>query len=146
MVESALPGPSSVFWWLASEDWLDHWAGLQAEVRVSCELIWAWNSQRAWLLLCGHVEELGRRPGAKVVLPMQIGMCGGGIGVHVLVCLCAILCSGWSKAVYMWIYTSEHSCSHGGGTPLYGPWTLSQCLGRCMSVHLWACTAEHPPQ
>lgn len=59
MVESALPGPSSVFWWLASEDWLDRWAGLQAEVRVSCELIWAWNSQRAWLLLCGHEEELG---------------------------------------------------------------------------------------
>lgn len=44
MVGSAWPGSSPLLWLQATKDWWGPWAGLQAEVSVSCELIWARNS------------------------------------------------------------------------------------------------------
>lgn len=54
---SASPGPSPVLWLLATEGCWGPWAGLQAEVSVSCELIWTGNSRAGCL-----VEELGGHP------------------------------------------------------------------------------------
>lgn len=51
---SASPGPSPGLWLLATEGCWGLWAGLQAEVSVSCELIWTGNSRAGCL-----VEELG---------------------------------------------------------------------------------------
>ena len=69
MVVSAPLGASPLLWLLASEDWPGHWAGLQAEVIVSHELIWAGSSQQTWLLLWLP------RGGARGAVPVQGGRC-----------------------------------------------------------------------
>lgn len=60
--------PSSLRWLLASEDWPGYWAGLQAEVSVSCELIWLGAPSRPAAALAAY-------GGAKGAIPGQGGCC-----------------------------------------------------------------------
>lgn len=84
--------------------------GCRLRSSVSCEFIWAWSCQQAWLVLCGHVEELGElsqgQGGCCLCTQAHVW-----VGVRVSVCLRAGLCSGWSKYIYTGMKVSVPAAS-----------------------------------
>ena len=79
--EWGLPRLAPPLWLPAAEGWWGPWAGLQAEVSVSRELIWAGNSGAGRYSDC-LVEELGEpSQGLGGCCPCT-RMCGG-LGVRV---------------------------------------------------------------